>query len=92
MEHDEIIAIIQAHKDNKQLQFKNDSGRYEDARPNVELNCMLKNISVDYEWRVKPEPREYTLNVFCNGVVSSEFENQLGASPTGQIKVREVIE
>ena len=69
MEHDEIIAIIQAHKDNKQLQSEDDYGIYKDAEPNVELRLMLQDISYDYEWRVKPEPREFYLAINTNGSV-----------------------
>ena len=55
MTHDEMIAVIQAHKDGKTIQARNrDIGVWDDVDP------IWRFDSCDY--RVKPEPREWILN------------------------------
>jgi hypothetical protein len=59
MTHDEMIAVIAAHRDGKAIQFRT-----------VETECDWRNIespvwdfqSSDY--RIKPEPIEYWVNIY----------------------------
>ena len=54
MTHDEIIAVIAAHRDNKPLQLYT-TGQWTDTV--IELGRLIELIAGSWKFRVKPEPR-----------------------------------
>ena len=90
MNHDEMIAVIQAHKDGKGIQY-----RY---RSKVWTVASTPSWSFsDTEYRVKPaEPREWT-RVVCKRYTPHRLRdatcgNCEGCISCEMIKVREVLE
>lgn len=81
MTHDEMIAVIQAAKDGKQIQLRRNS--QEPWR-----NVVSPRFDFDsFDYRAKPEPREWWVCTFqSNGLVNCDK-----AHP-GAFKVREVVE
>jgi hypothetical protein len=71
MTHDEMIAVIQAHKDGKVIQFRciRDRGDWmtKKTAPNWNFDA------VDY--RAKPEPKEYWLVPYKGRSGFTVFEN-----------------
>lgn len=61
MTHDEMIAVIQAHKDGKKLEYRTKGMVGWDDVTNV----VWSFHSTDY--RVKPEPRTFWVNVYPTG-------------------------
>ena len=64
MTHDEIIALLQAHKDGKTLQIKH---KLEWLDLNYILSAVLGTIAKGREWRIKPEPvgpQEVWVNIY----------------------------
>ena len=88
MTHDEIIAVVQAHKNGKQIQCKaRNTAIWGDAGcPNWAFH------NTDY--RVKPEPREFILPLDANGNIATEGQHgAIGVIQAAEvIKVREVLE
>lgn len=81
MTHEQMIEVIQAAKDGKQIQCKSKYG----AAKFVDID----NPAFDFQgcdYRVKPEPREWWV-VADGRVLLNAMPNHFGA-----IKVREVIE
>lgn len=81
---DEMIAVLEAAKAGKAIEWKwqaGVSGRTEEWR--VSNNPMWSFNNIDY--RVKPEPREWMAFVDINGEINSH------RSRGEQIKVREVL-
>ena len=56
MTHDEIIEVLKAHQDRKQLQLRH-KGTWVDCMSNPELLSVLSDLSKGDTFRVKPEPR-----------------------------------
>lgn len=58
MTHDEMIDVIRAHREGKQIQFSSPGNGWrnclDDPSWNFQTNC----------YRVKPEPREIWVNVY----------------------------
>ncbi len=87
MSHQEIIAVVQAHKEGKQIQTQ--SHLYQIGWQNC--NPVWNFYENDY--RVAPEPRkprEFIVNLYNDGSISSTFERR--ELQIDQILVREVIE
>lgn len=94
MTHDEMIEVIQAHKEGKQIQFNHhrSGDSWGDTNPplwNFELN----------NYRAKPEPREFYILLDKSGKVLytvgdiKDCKKALKACVTNSIiKVREVLE
>lgn len=89
MTDDEIIAVVQAHRDGKQIEFRFcGGGNWHDA-PDPEWNFSHR------DYRVAGEPRFFWL---CNGkdrknfVVVDPEEHDTGRCGGEMIKVQEVLE
>ncbi len=54
----ELLPIIQAWVNNKEVQWQATNDRWLD---NIHDTCLFES---DYKWRIKPEPREFWL---CDG-------------------------
>jgi hypothetical protein len=86
MTHDEMIAVIRAHEEGKEIQFRQSGSDniWEDCDPHWAFHCI--------EYRVRPEAREFYISLYADGtprhVSSKPFKTQ--ADPV--IKVREVLE
>jgi hypothetical protein len=89
MTHDEIIAIIQAHKDGKQLQLRY-QGKWVDCMKDPALLSVLADLSKGYTIRVKPEPKRiYVPLAHSGGLVKRYYETlaELRAEwPSGEYK------
>lgn len=63
MNHSEMIAVIQAHKEGKTLEFRyKREGGYWEAPRSQEFGWDFHA----FDYRVKPEPREWTLRRSCS--------------------------
>ncbi len=62
MTHNEMIEVIQAHRDGKKIQAKSILIDWHDTV----LNQPSWNFDV-YDYRIKPEPREWWVNVYPDG-------------------------
>ena len=71
MTHDEMIAVIQAHKEGKAIQTRMAGGKWQD------INCPCWDFS-QYGYRAKPEPfkkcNEYTPILFDDGGLYLDIE------------------
>ncbi len=81
MEHDEIIAVVQAHKDGKDIQFFNRI----DKRWNG-INPPAWDFA-SHDYRVKPEPREWDMVLCCGSMCSCDAP----CDEAEKVKVREVL-
>ncbi len=81
MTHDEMIAVIQAHKDGKQIQYysTNQQQWFDEKQPDWAFEQAV--------YRVKPEPRVFYAYEEPDGSYSSCHPDLYAA-----FKVREVIE
>ena len=84
MTHDEMIAVIQAHKDGKKIQLCHKPVHHNDW---IDSSNPLWNFG-NTDYRVKPVPREWVVLVTPNTLDIRQF----GEGERGWIKVREVIE
>lgn len=88
MTHDEMIAVIRAHKDGRQIQWN--AGRT-DSWYDCETPCWgFANCS----YRIKPgapQPREFRIAVDENGYVICGREISLMSTDTGGVHVREIL-
>jgi hypothetical protein len=68
MTHDEMIAVIQAHKDGKAIQYRFmvKDGWIKASTPNWNFS--------ELAFRVKPEPKEYWLVPYADGTGLEVFE------------------
>lgn len=68
MTHDEIIEVIKAHRDDKQLQVFNPACYWEDLGVPYCMSALLFRINNGYKIRVKPEPTyvPWTANDWIN--------------------------
>jgi hypothetical protein len=81
----EMIAVMQAFDDGKVIQFKGDLGTWQDCNPSWNWS--------EYEYRVKPEPREWWIvswSVFSNRNDAEEYV-ACRTEPKEIIRVREVL-
>lgn len=95
MTTDEKIAVLQAHKAGKEIQYKSnwESGSFWRTKPIPHFNFF------DFDYRVKPEPQEFWVNVwsstsFVHGTWSAaQFQSKYGraAGFLKTIHVREVL-
>ena len=71
MTHDEMIEVIKAHKDGKDLEVKSKMrGAAWYSRPNKGPNDVRLNFD-DYDYRVKKEPRMLYARIDERGYVGS---------------------
>jgi hypothetical protein len=101
MTHEQIIAVVQAHKAGKTIQFRRSDSRdypWEDSIDLIERTSF--NFSM-LDYRVKPEPREWILvkntSCSCGNVIDGHsgwhvYNTDCGTSHYPTIKVREVLE
>lgn len=93
MTHDEMIAVIQAHKDGKEIQYRHKSGG--EWRKSENAGFLDWNFQVA-EYRVKPELREWTKVVCQRYSLSRLVDRTCGCCKEGRfcevIKVREMLE
>lgn len=84
----ELLPIIQAFADGRTLQWKEN----ESLHPNW-INVTGNNCNFDvslYEWRIKPEPREFWLCVWIDDSVSTYFSEEEANSHSNK-KLKEII-
>jgi len=91
MNHDEMIEVIQAHKDGKTIQL-----RHKNQPKWVDFSKPLWNFD-NTDYRVKPEPREFYIDLNSNGTVQCGLpvrasDGSASSLASETIKVREVIE
>ena len=89
----EIWEMVKAYGDGEQLQYrKSPCKSYPDDEfcdmPSNEAVCMTFP-AYDYEYRIKPKPREFWINVDTQKIRDPIPGSYIGL---GWIKVREVIE
>jgi hypothetical protein len=68
MTHDEMIAVIQAHREGKKIQVRDrvNGEPWDDLQSNESFNF------VGFEYRVRPEPREWVLVPFAKSSRSED--------------------
>ena len=74
MTHDEMIEVIQAHKDGKVIQFMAKGGGVVEFNDRRRTDNHMDFINIDY--RIKPEPKEYWLVPYIGGIGFEVFENK----------------
>jgi hypothetical protein len=88
MTHDEMIAVIRAHEEGKEIQFRQSGSDniWEDCDPHWAFHCI--------EYRVRPEAREFYITVKENNTVCAASHVKSHVTKFGRpvIKVREVLE
>ena len=89
MTHDEMIAVIKAHKEGKKIQSQ------EIGNPNwYDVQFPLWDF-YNLDYRIKPEPREFWLcgsYVFWAKSAAESYQNSLRTVSLPIIHVREVVE
>ena len=92
---DEMIDVLRAAQDGMTIQYRNklSAGSWWEAEDSLGLSFDFSGI----DYRVKPEPREFWLNVYPHGSVCiHETEEEANRNRCGvtsrTIKVREVLE
>ena len=83
MTHDEMIAVIAAHRDGKAIQF---SSRYSgQSMPwgDYTIDGPSWNFSA-YDYRIKPEPLECWVNVNNAGQIYGPFDSNSAACVCAQ--------
>lgn len=94
MTHDEMIAVIQAHKNGKRLQFR-DAGSGKEWETFAIANDVPSWNFNKYEYQVKPKPREFRLRFYKSRDSRNVWVVDLSGNPCPlceEILVREVIE
>lgn len=92
---DEMIAVLQAAKDGKEIQWRPVSERLD--FPWKDSSATALNFA-DYQYRVKPEPRTIWVNEYPDQLCAYESEQlavaRAGSDPTNRkaVKYVEVIE
>jgi len=93
MTDDEIISVVQAHKEGKKIQFQTRIGTiWRDCEVSFKEPSWNFNL---YRYRVAPEPRkprEWRVVVTGGDEICSYSPLFYGEPPSYTIKVREVIE
>lgn len=81
MSDDEIIRVVQAHKDGKRIECRHTllGEQWRECDP------MWSFMSFDY--RVKPEPREWTMALCVDGLLDSPADSD----NRPMVRVREVM-
>lgn len=93
-----LLPVIQAFADGKDVQVRVDGGQWITRHSKEVPYLNFDNES--WEWRVKPQPREWWIIQFSNGVTSvhnnksitESFINSVNPSVSEIIHVREVVE
>lgn len=86
---DGMIAVLQAAKEGKSIQFKN---HLSNGWTTCGTTMPCWNFDSN-EYRVKPEPREFTLNIYNNGYIdNSPRPPAWNGEVKHTIKVREILE
>lgn len=93
---EEAIEVLQALREGKQVQFfLETSNSWVDSMHVVPSQNLLPNFT-DCKYRVKPEPREFYINIYSNNnglIYNTQKEAEDICGDTGKtIKVIEVIE
>ena len=78
---DEMIAVLQAYRDKRPIQVNIDGEWADTTAP----YCILSSL----EYRVKPEPREWTARFYADGLATMTGSKFHGGEA---VKVREVLE
>lgn len=91
---DEMIAVLQAHKAGKTVQFLD--SRSNDETSWSDLTTGIFNFGL-HDYRIKPEPREWWIHMYPNESCPTihtrkEAEEILSNFPGKIFRVREVIE
>lgn len=93
MTNDEMIAVIAAHRDGKALEWRDISRPADQWR-----SCQPSGVSWDFnrwEYRIKPEPREWWISVRGGSTHHFAFYNRESAAASmltsEVIHVREVL-
>ena len=92
MTHDEMIAVITAHKEGKTIQF-----RWRSEIKWQDTACPAWNFG-DHDYRVKPEPLEIWVNVYSDGTIGGDMsgKKEMCAMSCGYggrtVKFREVLD
>ncbi len=92
MDDDEIIAVVQAHKEGKPIQWRRLIEREHGCWSSLNPKDYARWNFDEFRYRVAPEPRkprEWSVHVDINGMITSYARNQLDITDT--IRVREVI-
>ncbi len=96
MTHNEMIAVIAAHRDGKKIEYRN--GRDNGNRWMVIESVPLWNFG-DGEYRIKPEPRECWVKFDSRGSVLHAHKDghdegpnsECGGGECGYVLMREVM-
>lgn len=88
MTNDEIIAVVTAHKNGKQIQHRIKAGCEWVTFPEGQMPVW--NFEM-HDYRVKPEPREFRIGVNVDGSIEIAPENASGFNWKEIIKVREIL-
>lgn len=83
MSDDEIIRVVQAHKDGKRIECR-ERGNF--GKPWYECDPMWSFLYFDY--RVKSEPREWTMALCVDGLLDSPADSD----NRPMVRVREVMD
>lgn len=88
MAHDEMIAVIQAHKDGIQIQSRRKNGE-----KFADVNCPSWNF-LDNEYRIKPEPMDIWVLFGPDGLCAAASKTDLSTTFKGKDvrKFREVLD
>ncbi len=87
MTDDEIIAVVQAHKEGKAIESRNAGGVWRACTPEPAWNFQ------DRDYRVKREPREWWLAIRGDGRVFEELPGYaMCYGALEKVKVREILE
>ncbi len=87
----ELLPVIEAFIDGKQVQFLDGTKNWRDAGDNV---TFFSNV----EYRIKPEPREWTIFLGSDGCIlhkdpeSSYNPWEAGYQSAKAVRVREIID
>ena len=94
MKHDDLIALIEAHRDGKKLQVQGAAcSEYLDMSSDLTAKGVALTIAQCHKVRIKPEPREWYLYDCGNDVLHAATpEQQMIGQYINTIKVREVLE
>ncbi len=98
MTDDEIIAVVQAHKEGKKIEWRFDAGRIQNATAYWEPLTESWNWGDfrDREYRVAPEPRkprEWWIELRCDGSFIQMFTHSAQLTRGGElVHVQEIIE
>ncbi len=85
---DEMIGVLQAAKAGKTIQHQWGYSGKESKWIDIDTDNLAQNF-VDYEYRVKPEPREFWVMIFSNG---KNMGSNKDSKEEAEIYLREIQE